>query len=370
MHQNTTLHVIEPTLTGLAGHCNSFLASVLDAVGETPAHLWIGRGTEFQAPGVRVTPYFSRSLRRLQAFFLYRRLLRQPGRVFLSTATRTDLSLIDLAARGTIEPGRVFLYFHWFRPTPKKLAFLRKYAIRQPNLVILGPTESAVEAFRQAGFPDVRVVPYPITPREQSDNDTPFRHLLFAGIARQDKGIGKVVDLVAHLARQGSDLPLLIQASADHRQRFDDKTAQDIQRLEGIRYPNLKLIEAALPQDDYLAQFEGGICLQPYDAADFADRISGISLDGLSSGAPLVVPAGTWMARVVERFGAGVALEDMSAPVMETAIRTILADWPSFRDRARLAGKTLQAEFSAGQLAETLTKPYSRPDPRRAISAK
>lgn len=366
MHQNTLLHVIEPTLTGLAGHCNSFLASVCEAAGDAPMQLWLGRGTDFQASGPQVVikPHFVQSLRRLQAFFLYRRLLRQPGRIFLSTATRTDLSLLDLAAPGKIEPGRVFLYFHWFRPTPKKLAFLRKYADRQPNLVILGPTETAIEAFRQAGFPDVRVVPYPITPRPQSESDTPFRHLLFAGIARQDKGIGKVVDLVAHLAREGSDLPLLIQASADHRQRFDEKTAQDIQRLEGIGYPNLKLIEAALPQDDYLAQFEGGICLQPYDAADFADRISGISLDGLSAGAPLVVPAGTWMARVVQRFGAGIVLEDMSAPAMENAIRGILADWPGFRDRARLAGRTLQTEFSAGQLAATLTKPYSRPESR------
>jgi glycosyltransferase involved in cell wall biosynthesis len=366
MHQNTILHVIEPTLTGQAGHCNSFLASVCEAAGNAPMQLWLGRSADFHASGaqVRIKPYFTRSLRRFQAYLLYRRLLAQPGRIFLSTATRTDLSLLGLAARGGIEPGRVFLYFHWFRPTPKKLAFLRKHAIRQPNLVILGPTESAVEAFRQAGFPDVRVVPYPITPREQSENDTPFRHLLFAGIARQDKGIGKVADLVAHLAQQGDDLPLLIQASADHRQRYDEKTAQDIQRLEGIRYPNLKLIEAALPQDDYLAQFEGGICLQPYDAADFADRISGISLDGLSAGAPLVVPAGTWMGRTVQRFGAGVVLEEMSAPAMLAAIMTILDDWPGFRDRARLAGKALQAEFSAGQLAAILTGDYSRPASR------
>lgn len=366
MHQNIPLHVIEPTLTGLAGHCNSFLSSVCETAGDAPMKLWLGRGANFHASGaqLQVKPYFIRSLRRFQAFLLYRRLLTQPGRIFLSTATRADLSLLSLAGRGEIEPGRAFLYFHWFRPTPKKLAFLRKYAARQPNLVILGPTESAVEAFRQAGFPDVRVVPYPITPREQSENDTPFRHLLFAGIARQDKGIGKVADLVAYLARQGGDLPLQIQASADHRQRYDEKTAQDIQRLEVIRYPNLKLIEAVLPQDEYLSQFEGCICLQPYDPADFADRISGISLDGLSAGAPLVVPAGTWMGRTVQRFGAGVVLDEMSAPAMLDAIRTILADWSGFRDRARITGKALQAEFSADQLVTILTGNYSRPASR------
>jgi glycosyltransferase involved in cell wall biosynthesis len=358
MPQNNILHVIEPTLTGWAGHCHSFLSSICSAVGDTPLKLWIGRGATFYAHSdyVQIEPYFIRPIRRIQAFILYRRLLAQPNRIFISTATRIDLSLLHFAARGTIKPGQVFCYFHWFRPTPKKIECLKKLAGKQPNLVILGPTESAIESFRKAGFQNVRLVPYPITPRTTPENKASFRHLIFAGIARQDKGITRIADLVEHLAKEGGDLPVIVQASADHRSRYDNKTAQDIQRLENAGYLHLQLIETALPQDEYLALFDGGICLQPYDPADFADRISGISLDALSAGCPLIVTAGTWSAHVVERFGAGLVLDDLSASSLLSAIRTILANCATFQDKARHAGQTLQREYGASQLAEILTQ--------------
>ncbi len=357
MEGNAPLHIIEPTLTGWAGHCHSFLASLCSAMGNASLELWVGRDAAFDFQAGKIQPYFIRSLRRFQAFFLYRRLLAQPGRIFIATATRTDLSILHLAARGVIPPGKVFLYFHWFRPSAKKRAFLLDLSNKQPNLVILGPTESAIEAFRQSGFRNVHIVPYPITPRQPAPQNSSFRHLIFAGIARQDKGITHIANLVEFLAKKNGDLPIVVQASADHRSRYDDQTAQDIRRMEAINYPPLQLIETALPQDEYLALFGGGICLQPYDPADFADRISGISLDALSAGSPLIVTSGTWSARIVERFGAGLAVSDLAAPSLLSAIRTILADWPAFQDRARRAGQTLQQEYGASQLADILTAP-------------
>jgi glycosyltransferase involved in cell wall biosynthesis len=357
MQQNNILHIIEPTLTGWAGHCHSFLSSVCSAVKDSPMKLWIGRSAIFnvRSDHTQIKPYFIRPIRRIQAFILYRQLLAQPDRIFISTATRIDLSLLHFSARSTIRPRQVFCYFHWFRPTEKKIEFLKKIANKQPNLVILGPTESAIDSFRKAGFHDVRVVPYPITPHTTADIKSKFRHLIFAGIARQDKGITHIADLVGQLTKENSDLPVVVQASTDHRNRYDAKTAQDIQRLENAGYSHLQLIETALPQSEYMSLFDGGICLQPYDPVDFSDRISGISLDALSAGCPLIATAGTWSARVVERFGAGLILNELSASSQLSAIRTILADWSGFQDRARQAGQTLQQEYGASQLAEILT---------------
>ena len=367
MSQDNILHVIEPTLTSLAGHCNSFLSSLLDCTtAATPVKLWIGRGANFCSPGdwVQVESDFTRSLRRFQAFRLYRSLLRQSGRIFISTATRTDLALLHFASRGIIEPGKVFLYVHWFRTTPRKTRFLQRIAQRQPNLVILGPTDSAVQPFRQAHFKDVRTVPYPITPRVVSTANQDFRHIFFAGIARQDKGISRIIDLVEHLARVRGNLPLLVQASADHRQQYDEKTSHDIQLLERSGYANLQLITTALPQSEYLALFQGAIALQPYNPQDFADRISGISLDALSAGSPLIVSAGTWSARIVERFGAGKILSTWSPKAVMETIQIILNDWPTYQNRAYLAGQALQKEFSAGNLLDVLTQPYFFEDAR------
>jgi hypothetical protein len=84
--------------------------------------------------------------------FLLRRLVREPQPVILTTARRGDLALVDLAARGSVPPDHVFLYFHWFRESPGKLSFLRRMAARQPDIVILGTTDSVVDVFRRCGF--------------------------------------------------------------------------------------------------------------------------------------------------------------------------------------------------------------------------
>src|SRR6185369_5552527 len=129
--------------------------------------------------------HFFRKVRRVQELFLLRRLLMSGERIFVSTAGRVDLVLLDLAAAGAIPPRRVFLFFHWMRPSPKKLAYLAKIAQKHPEVVIMGPTQSVIDVFLSCGFKHCSVVPYPITPRDNSalPAELPFRHLLFAGAA-------------------------------------------------------------------------------------------------------------------------------------------------------------------------------------------
>ncbi len=355
------LHIVEPTLESDAGHCHSFVASLCGARGSDGPEIcvWAGRRARLphlSAPGVTVRPYFRRRVRRLQEYVLLSRLLRSPGRIFIATAGRTDLVLLDLAARGEVPPGKVILFFHWVRPAPGKEDRFRRAATRQPHLTLLAPTESVAEALRRCGFGAARVVPYPITPAAGTNAGAPeaFRHVLFAGAARQDKGFSAVVDLVARLAEAGSDLPVVVQASADHYGKHDPRTKADIARLEGIRYPHLRILRETLDGPPYADLFRGAICLQPYDRDDFADRVSGVTLDALSAGCPVVTTSGTWMARVVERFEAGRAVDDPSAPSLLAAADGIRADYGRYRDNAFRAGRTLQEENSARRLLSIL----------------
>ncbi len=357
------IHIVEPTLESEAGHCHSFVASLCGArSGDGPEIcVWAGRGARLPhlaAAGVTVRPYFRRRVRRLQEYVLLSRLLRIPGRIFIATAGRTDLAILDLAARGEVPPGKVFLFFHWIRPAPGKEDRFRRAATRQPHLTVLAPTESVAEALRLCGFGATRVVPYPITPAAGAPVEEPvsFRHLLYAGAARQDKGFSAVVDLVARLAETGRDLPVVVQASADHFGKYDPGTKADILRLEGVRYPHLRIIRETLDGPPYADLFRGAICLQPYDRNDFADRISGVTLDALSAGCPVAATSGTWMARVVERFGAGRTLDDPAAPSLLSAVEGIRADFGRYRENAFRAGRTLQEENSARRLFSILAE--------------
>jgi UDP:flavonoid glycosyltransferase YjiC (YdhE family) len=88
----------------------------------------------------------------------------------------------------------------------------------------------------------------------------------------------------------------------------------------------------------------------------FSDRISGVTLDALSAGSPIVATAGTWTARMVQRFDAGKIIDSTSPEKTLSAIQAIIADYPHYCKNAYAAGQILQQENSAEFLFNTLTE--------------
>lgn len=353
------VHVVEPTLVDEAGHCHSFIGAVCAAGPERRFEVWAGRDVAplfADLPQVTLHPHFRRRIRRLQAPLLYRRLLRGPGRLFLPTAGTTDLTLIDLAAQGRVPPHRATCFFHWIRPSPSRRRRLARVARRQPHLAVLGPTPEIVAALRECGFGDARLVPYPVSTRAAPPPGVPaFRHLLFAGAARRDKGFERVVDLVALLHERGEALPVAVQTSARHYGKGDEAIRSDLERLLALGYPGLRVHPQTLETGAYLALFHGAICLQPYRREEFAGRVSAVTVDALASGAPVITTAGTWMARAVERRQAGIALDDPSAAALLDAVRAVLADYDRYSAGARKAAEAIQEEHSGVHLLRAVS---------------
>ncbi len=351
------VEVVEPTLESYSGHCYSLVTSLFHALSGTPINLWSATGSAGMDFGAHVTNYpaFRRRIRLPQAWLLYRRLLRSGAPLVVTTARRSDLVLFDLVARGQLPPNRVFLYFHWLRETPTKLRSLRKLALRQPNIVILGTTASLVDTFKRCGFAQVILLPYPSPPASAGDISTPFRQLLYAGAARRDKGFSLIVDLVELLAREGARTPIAVQVSADHYGKLDAQTRSDIARLQAAGYSALTLVPQTLTPQEYSGLFAGSICLQPYDRNDFRDRVSGVTLDALAHACPIVATAGTWSAELIKPYGAGVELDTMSAASLLQAARRIEQDYAIYQSAARSAGQA-QDRKSWAPLLELLAR--------------
>ena len=70
-----------------------------------------------------------------------------------------------------------------------------------------------------------------------------------------------------------------------------------------------------------------------------------MTLDALAHGSPIVATAGTWMAKLIEPFGAGVAIEEPTPENLHHAVTQITDDYAGFRDRAFHAGEA-QAQKS------------------------
>lgn len=342
------LHIVEPTLNSYAGHCYSLVHTLAQAAPAEHVRVWAGKGSEkiWQDQG-RLEPYFNRPLRRLQAFILYRRLLRQPGKILLSTGRTSDLMTLDWVANGTIPEAKVYLYIHWVGAKASKAGRLAKIAKRQPNLEVLCSTSDGTRFFGELGFRS-RTVLYPMdTSLPQKFEARPFSHLVVAGAARTDKGFERVVDLVETFARSQAAWPIWVQASATHQDKQSSEIVGLIGRLVRARYAHLTLLRETLTPANYQELFPGGISIQPYSEGDFQDRVSGVTLDALLAGCPVVVTANTWLARIVSRYQAGVVTSDLSPTGLRMAIEQVLSDYGGYAQRAADAGRALHSQHSA-----------------------
>jgi glycosyltransferase involved in cell wall biosynthesis len=246
----------------------------------------------------------------------------------------------------------VFFYFHWINNPSKKLKKLKEIAKKQPNLMILGTTQTVLDVFKKAGFQYAEVAPYPISKEIelQSTKPSKFSRVLFAGAARQDKGFSKVVDLIEYEKAENSTIPFFVQSSSEHYNKYDKKTQHDIKRLSATGYKNLTIHKDTLSESKYLDLFIGSICIQPYDPIAFADRVSGVTLDALLAGSPILTSADTWTAKIVEKFGAGIVMASNSPEKMHAALIEIINKYELYSNNARNAFNLLQAENDSAYL--------------------
>jgi len=351
------IDVVEPTLASEAGHCAALFHGLRGAAPELGLRLWIDRRARlpWSDAHTQLHPWFNRRLRKLQALLLYRRLLRAGAAVLVPTASYFDLRALDLASGGTLAPRRAYLYFHKLRVDAPRARALAQLARRQPALELFGTSDEIVQRLRAAGFAQVRrVLPVLAALRAPAPAPAAFRTLLSAGAARADKGFAHIVDLVEALQRTGAELPIAVQTSGDHYGRHDERTQADLQRLRASGYPHLRLVSETLDAGQYAALFPGSVCLQPYERAEYADKMSAVTFDALRAGAPIVTVRGTTMADIVERSGAGVVIEQADAAALLEAVQVALARYPELHARALAAGAQYQPAASWAPLVERL----------------
>ncbi|MGH8754491.1 MAG: glycosyltransferase, partial [Burkholderiales bacterium] len=99
--------------------------------------------------------------------------------------------------------------------------------------------------------------------------------------------------------------------------------------------------------------------LQPYDPDEFQDSASGVTLDALTAGAPVIAPAGTWMARIVDRFGAGIVVSEMTCESLYEAACLVIEQYERFSENARAASIKLRNEHNWDPFLRLVANPAS-----------
>ncbi|WP_267257069.1 glycosyltransferase [Coxiella endosymbiont of Ornithodoros maritimus] len=355
------LHIIEPTLADQTGHCHAYVHSLIqaNAAFKYDLHVWLNRRGCTLYPGARVRfrPYFRHRWRKLQKFFCLRSLLCSGKTIFIPTAGRIDLIYLDWLLKEKKYEGKLFLHFHQFKVSEKKMALLKKIAKKNPEFIMMAPTAKLLTIFQESGFQHCELVACPTYGAPlRSLEENSFKKVVYAGAARVDKGFPEVVSFLEYLAEKEKSLPIELQISPPFSGRYDEKSKATLLRLANIPLSKLIIHDRALDQADYQRLFIGGIGLLVYDGVSYQDKFSGVTLDALYAGCPIITVNNTWMGEVVERFQAGKVIDYRSPECIYEALCLIRCDYARFQENAKRAGKILSREHDPANTLKIIDK--------------
>ena len=114
------------------------------------------------------------------------------------------------------------------------------------------------------------------------------------------------------------------------------------------------MVPDTLTRPDYVNLFRGAICLQPYDRTEYGNKLSGITLDAFTVGAPIVTLSRTWMAKMVEQFDAGLVVEEPTSDALYRAIEAVRDKYEHYSANAVQAGRSLKNQNQWASLIDML----------------
>jgi hypothetical protein len=172
-------------------------------------------------------------------------------------------------------------------------------------------TDILAEQFNGLGAATFEALPYPVNPallektRRTREPDAPLR-VTCAGGVRPEKGTAALGRVVNPLWREYFDtkrLQLVVQAKRlgklprelRRHARYDRQSAAPGEATQ--QSPKVAVIRWPLSTENYLDLIrDSDIGLLLYDANQYYARCSGVMVEMLKAGVPVIVPAGCWMA--------------------------------------------------------------------------
>jgi FkbM family methyltransferase len=245
---------------------------------------------------------------------------------------------------------------------------LQDLARVNPRLHVTVPTTALQGMIAEASGAVFEVAPHPSTavadddfPSDDLDHGTqatpwPLR-VVFPGLATDGKGFERSLTTAERLAADTS-----LQVAIRYRPRPGGGTphAAAVASLPA----SVEVVHGDLDDQAFRGLFSSRhLSVLPYNPAAFANRTSGLLIDSIYHGLPVVAVRGTWLGDVVERYGCGVVAADDSPERLVRAVDEAVATYPTLVGRTRAAARGYFAENSWDALAGSIQETAARRPP-------
>jgi FkbM family methyltransferase len=203
---------------------------------------------------------------------------------------------------------------------------------KDPRIRLTVATENLQAILRKKTGVYFDVAPHPSTTFEDNTDVSkwPVRRMgegvmpvvLFPGAMREEKGFLTSMDAVKRLTTgEGFKFKCLVAG----RSRADTP-AELINALASVENTLVSVESQALSDDDFVEFIAGGdVVVLPYKASAFSERPSGILIDAITLGRPVVAIEGTWLADAVKRYGWGEVAADEGAALTKAITKVVIS---------------------------------------------
>ncbi len=179
--------------------------------------------------------------------------------------------------------------------------------------------------------------------------------VLFPGAPTQGKGQDAGIasaNLIAATVLDGHTFRVVIRDA-----RKKDTPVKLVSLYETLHHA-IETIKGHLSNREFIDLFmDADIVVLPYTSEMFKYRNSGLLVDAIYCGKPIVAVKDTWLGSMVERTGCGIVVESVSPGVIAEAVRLIAGDYDQFALAANHAARIYFVNNSWAKLAQMVADP-------------
>jgi glycosyltransferase involved in cell wall biosynthesis len=160
-------------------------------------------------------------------------------------------------------------------------------------------------------------------------------HILSLGNPRAEKGFCELLDAIEILETHptAQRINFTIQAH-----EASAGAGRCLRRFRRDAHPGVSFVDKPLGSSEYHALIAtSNLIVLPYHRREYCARTSGIFLEAVLSGKPVLVTRGTWMQDLLQEYGNGLVIDDHDAMAIATGILAMTQYRELFESRAHKA---------------------------------
>jgi len=219
-----------------------------------------------------------------------------------------------------------------------RLAFrILEHSQRAVNLRLVTDSERLAERFRLMTSLPIQVLPIPhtlhVAAQSHRQTDQPV-NLIILGPPNHEKGFDVLVSAIRRLGGRNQLGGLLFTLHV-HRHLETQESREWRRILEQLPPANIRLIDRFLSDEEYYLELEqADIVLLPYGKDKYYADTSGLFIEALAAGKPVVATDGTWMSAQLAKYGAGITFRDCDVDDLARAILEARVNYPALAQQA------------------------------------